>query len=163
MATTTGLRERHKQQTRQLIFEAASRLFAARGFDAVTVAEVAWAADVSEMTTVYNHFPTKEELFFGKMEFFEQRLLDAVRDRAAGVSALEAFRRPGVDGCSNLAVEETTERIAQGSGPHRREPPLCRCASGRSSAALRIIWQNCSPPRQARTWTTWSREPWPTR
>jgi AcrR family transcriptional regulator len=111
MATTTGLRERHKQQTRQLIFEAATRLFAARGFDAVTVAEVARAADVSEMT-VYNHFPTKEDLFFGKMEFFEQRLLDAVRERAAGVSALEAFRRPVVDGCSNLATEENTERIA---------------------------------------------------
>jgi hypothetical protein len=46
------------------------------------------------------------------MEFFEQRLLDAVRERAAGVSALEAFRRPVVDGCSNLATEENTERIA---------------------------------------------------
>lgn len=123
MATAPGLRERHKQQTRQLIFEAASRLFAARGFDTVTVAEVARAADVSEMT-VYNHFPTKEDLFFGKMEFFEQRLLDAVRERAAGASALEAFRRPVVDGCSNLAAEENTERIAKAAALIGRSPAL---------------------------------------
>jgi AcrR family transcriptional regulator len=123
MATTPGLRERHKQHTRQLIFEAASRLFAARGFDTVTVAEVARAADVSEMT-VYNHFPTKEDLFFGKMEFFEQRLLDAVRERAAGASALEAFRRPVLDGCNNLAAEETTERIAKAAALIGGSPAL---------------------------------------
>ena len=112
MATSTGLRERHKAQTRQLIFEAASRLFAERGFDAITVAQVARAADVSEMT-VFNHFPTKEDLFFAKMEFFEERLLDAVRERPAGVPALEAFRRPVIEGCSNLGEKESAERIAK--------------------------------------------------
>jgi len=112
VAISTGLRERQKQQTRQLIFEAASRLFAERGFDAVTVAEVARAADVSEMT-VFNHFPTKEDLFFAGMQFFEERLLDAVRGRTEGVSALEAFRRLVVDGCSRLAAEESAEVIAK--------------------------------------------------
>jgi AcrR family transcriptional regulator len=112
MVISTGLRERQKQQTRQLIFETASRLFAERGFDAVTVAEVARAADVSEMT-VFNHFPTKEDLCFAGMEFFEERLLDAVRGRAAGVSALEAFRRLIVDGSSRLAAEENAEMIAK--------------------------------------------------
>src|SRR5262245_1292660 len=58
MEPRTGLRDRKKQQTRQLIFETAARLFAARGFDVVTVAEVARAADVSEMT-VFNYFPTR--------------------------------------------------------------------------------------------------------
>jgi AcrR family transcriptional regulator len=108
---STGLRERQKQQTRQVIFETATRLFAERGFDAVTVAEVARAADVSEMT-VFNHFSTKEDLCFAGMEFFEERLLDAVRERAEGVSALAAFRRLILDGSSRLAAAENAEMIA---------------------------------------------------
>jgi AcrR family transcriptional regulator len=123
MATSTGLRQRQKQQTRQLIFETASRLFAERGFDAVTVAEVARAADVSDMT-VFNHFPTKEDLCFAGMEFFEERLLDAVRGRAAGVSALEAFRRPVVDGCSQLAAKEHAELIAKAAALIGGSPTL---------------------------------------
>lgn len=125
MATSTGLRERHKEQTRQLIFEAASRLFSERGFDAITVAQVARAADVSEMT-VFNHFPTKEDLFFAKMEFFEERLLGAVRERLAGVPALEAFRRPIIEGCSNLGEKESAERIAKAAALIGGSPALQR-------------------------------------
>ncbi|MFK4087795.1 TetR/AcrR family transcriptional regulator [Kribbella sp. NPDC020789] len=58
-----GRRERKKQQTKAAISEVATRLFLERGFDAVTVAEVARAADVA-VQTVFNHFPTKEDLFF---------------------------------------------------------------------------------------------------
>jgi AcrR family transcriptional regulator len=123
MVISTGLRERQKQQTRRLIFETASRLFAERGFDAVTVAEVARAADVSEMT-VFNHFPTKEDLCFAGMEFFEERLLDAVRGRAEGVPALEAFRRLVVDGCSRLAAEERGEVIAKAAALIGGSPSL---------------------------------------
>ena len=123
MATGTGLRERKKQQTRRLIFEAASRLFAARGFDSVTVAEVARAADVSEMT-VFNYFPTKEDLCFAGMEFFEERLLDAVRGRAEAVSALAAFRRLVVDGCSQLAAEDNAEVIAKAAALIGGSPAL---------------------------------------
>jgi AcrR family transcriptional regulator len=112
MVISARLRERQKQQTRQLIFETASRLFAERGFDAVTVAQVARAAGVSQMT-VFNHFSTKEQLFFAGMEFFEERLLEAVRGRAKGISALEAFARPVIDGCSRLAAEEHAEVIAK--------------------------------------------------
>src|SRR3954467_9925864 len=92
MSQETGLRERKKQQTRLLIANTARALFAERGFDAVTVAEVARAADVAEKT-VFNYFPTKEDLFYSGMEAFEERLLDAVRDRAPGEPVLEAFRR----------------------------------------------------------------------
>lgn len=123
MVISTGLRERQKQQTRRLIFETASRLFAERGFDAVTVAEVARAADVSEMT-VFNHFPTKEDLCFAGMEFFEERLLDAVRGRAEGVPALEAFRRLVVDGCGRLAAEESGEVIAKAAALIGGSPSL---------------------------------------
>jgi AcrR family transcriptional regulator len=123
MEPRTGLRERKKHQTRQLIFQTAARLFAARGFDAVTVAEVARAADVSEMT-VFNYFPTKEDLFFAGMQFFEEQLLDAVRGRAEGVSALAAFRRRIVDGSSRLAAEENTEMIAKAAALIGGSPAL---------------------------------------
>ena len=92
MPVSLGLRERKKQQTRQLIAEAARRLFTERGFERVTVAEIARAADVSEQT-VFNYFPTKEELVYWRLGSFEEDLLSAVRERAPGESALAAFGR----------------------------------------------------------------------
>jgi AcrR family transcriptional regulator len=87
-----GLRERKKQQTRLLIADTAWRLFADRGFDRVTVAEVAREADVA-LATVFNYFPTKEDLFFSRLEAFGQRMMEAVSSRAAGEPALSALRR----------------------------------------------------------------------
>jgi AcrR family transcriptional regulator len=88
----TGLRERKKQQTRELIAETARRLFGERGFEAVTVAEIARAADVSTQT-VFNYFPTKEDLVYWRLESFEAELLGTIRDRAPGESVLDAFGR----------------------------------------------------------------------
>jgi AcrR family transcriptional regulator len=141
MAVEAGLRARKKRQTRQQIFEAASRLFAERGFEAVTVADVARAADVSEMT-VFNHFPTKEDLFFGGMEFFEERLLAAVEGRAPGESALAAFSRPVLEGCERLAAEETTRVIAAAAAVIGSSPSLQareREISGRYTGALAAL------------------------
>jgi len=90
VTTELGLRERKKERTRQLIADTAWRLFAERGFDQVPVAEVAAAAEVSE-ATVFNYFPTKEDLVFHRMEAFEEELLDAIRDRPEGHSIVEAF------------------------------------------------------------------------
>src|SRR6185437_15264935 len=87
-----GLRERKKVRTRELIAETARTLFAERGFEAVTVAEVARAADVSQQT-VFNYFPTKEDLVFWRLEAFEAELLAAVRDRPAGEPVVAAFGR----------------------------------------------------------------------
>src|ERR671937_3110410 len=111
MSAELGLRERKKQQTRQAIVETAHRLFAERGFDGVTVAQVARAADVSE-GTVFNYFPTKEDLFYGGMEVFEQTLVEAIRHRAPGQSALDAFRRVVVDGTGVLVEKPRAELIA---------------------------------------------------
>jgi AcrR family transcriptional regulator len=87
-----GLRERKKEQTRQLIAETARGLFAEHGFDQVTVAQIAREADVAEQT-VYNYFPTKEDLVYWRLASFEEELLAAVRDREPGEAALEAFWR----------------------------------------------------------------------
>ena len=92
MTTELGLRERKKLRTRQLIADTAMRMFAERGFDAVPVAAVARAAEVSE-ATVFNYFPTKEDLVYRGMEAFEAELLAAVRDRPAGESIVAAFGR----------------------------------------------------------------------
>jgi AcrR family transcriptional regulator len=91
MGTELGLRERKKQQTRLAIAATAFGLFAERGFDRVTVAEVARAADVSE-ATVFNYYPTKEDLVYSRLAAFEADLLEAVRDREPGQSIPGAFR-----------------------------------------------------------------------
>ena len=88
----TGLRERKKEQTRQLIAETARGLFTERGFEHVTVAEIARVADVSEQT-VFNYFRTKEDLVFWRLESFEQDLLTTIRERSPGESVLAAFKR----------------------------------------------------------------------
>jgi AcrR family transcriptional regulator len=104
------LRQRKKEQTRHAIAETAMRLFVERGFDTVTVAEVARAANVSE-GTVFNYFPTKEDLFYGQMEVFEASLVEAVRVRAPGESVLAAFRRFVLEGTVRLAAEEVADVI----------------------------------------------------
>jgi len=90
-STEPGLRERKKTQTRQRIADTARRLFLERGFEAVTVAEVAREAEVAEKT-VFNYFPAKEDLFYGRLEAFEEELLAAIRERKPGASLIAAFR-----------------------------------------------------------------------
>ena len=91
-AAGMGLRELKKRQTRQLIADTAWRLFADRGFDRVTVAEVAREAQVAE-ATVFNYFPTKEDLFYHRLEAFEAGLVETVAAREVGEPALAAVRR----------------------------------------------------------------------
>ncbi|MFG2223500.1 TetR/AcrR family transcriptional regulator [Streptomyces sp. NPDC048644] len=87
-----GLRERKKRQTRQYLSDVATGLFLERGFDAVTIAEIAEAAEVS-VNTVYNYFPAKEDLFFDRSKGVLDRLSRFVRGRAAGESAAVAVLR----------------------------------------------------------------------
>jgi AcrR family transcriptional regulator len=96
MAATEGLRERKKRETRETIARAAWKLFTRRGFDEVTVADVAAAAGVSEKT-VFNYFPAKEDLVFGAGMQRTAALIDAVRTRPAGSSIVEPFRRWTMD------------------------------------------------------------------
>ena len=87
-----GLREDKKQRTRREIADTAMRLFATRGFDHVTVADVAEAAGVSDKT-VFNYFPTKEDLFYDEVPAREEALRQAIRGRRPGESILAALRR----------------------------------------------------------------------
>jgi AcrR family transcriptional regulator len=96
MVATEGLREQKKRQTREAITRAAWKLFNRRGFDAVTVADIARAANVSEKT-VFNYFPAKEDLVFSAGMQRTAALVEAVRTRPEGASIVEPFRRWTMD------------------------------------------------------------------
>jgi AcrR family transcriptional regulator len=110
MATELGLRERKKQRTRQLIADTARRLFAERGFDRVTVAEIAREAEVAP-ATVFNYFPTKEDLFYSRLEAFEEELLTAIRERPSGQGVLAAFAGFLFGQGGVLAMDEPDEDV----------------------------------------------------
>ena len=87
----TGLRERKKALTRQLIADTAARLFAARGYENVAVGDVAREADVAEQT-VYNYFPTKEQLVTDREQEIREQLSLLIRSRAPGSTPAAAIR-----------------------------------------------------------------------
>jgi AcrR family transcriptional regulator len=84
-------RTRKRLATRQGISDAATRLFIERGFDHVTVDEIAAAADVGRMT-VFNHFPRKEDMFFDRDEEGREMLREALRQRDPRVAPIETLR-----------------------------------------------------------------------
>jgi AcrR family transcriptional regulator len=84
-------RSRKRLATRQGISDVATRLFIERGFDQVTVDEIAASADVGRMT-VFNHFPRKEDMFFDRDEEGREMLRQALRQRDPGTSPIEALR-----------------------------------------------------------------------
>jgi len=85
-----GLRERKRRLTRHLIADAATAMFASRGFDAVKVTEIADRANVS-MKTLYNYFPTKESMVLDDADELIEDLATALRDRPARMSITAAF------------------------------------------------------------------------
>jgi AcrR family transcriptional regulator len=88
---STGLRERKRARTRRLIADTAARLFAERGYEHVAVTDVAREAEVAEQT-VYNYFPTKEQLVTDRGQQIQERLCDLIRSRPAGVSPAAGIR-----------------------------------------------------------------------
>ncbi|MER6218358.1 TetR family transcriptional regulator [Streptomyces sp. NPDC001674] len=96
MAEHLGLRERKKQRTRQTIFEAALRLFLSRGFDDVSIVEIAEAAEVSKRT-LFTYFPTKEDLVLHVFADHEDESARVVRARPAGTSPLAALHAHELD------------------------------------------------------------------
>ena len=111
-----GLRESKKLRTRQVIADESMRLFAQNGFDRVTVSEIAAAAGVSEKT-VFNYFPTKEDLFFDEVPQREALLVGAIERREPGESILGALRRLQLAECPRLCSPQfaTFARIIEES------------------------------------------------
>jgi AcrR family transcriptional regulator len=93
----TGLRERKKQRTRQVLSDTAIRLFLASGFDQVAVADIAAAAEVSK-PTLFKYFPTKEDLVLHRFADHEDEAARTVAGRHPGETPLAALRRHFLDG-----------------------------------------------------------------
>lgn len=91
MEQRTGLRERKKNATWELLRKTALDLFEERGFENVSVAEIAAAAEVSK-ATVFNYFPSKEDLVIGGMKHHTGDAARIVRERPAGQTPHEALR-----------------------------------------------------------------------
>lgn len=92
MNVVPGLRERKKQRTRDQIVEAAFGLFAERGFQATTVADIAAAADIAPRT-FFAYFPSKEAVVFFDFDAMFASLKATVEERPEGESAIDALRR----------------------------------------------------------------------
>src|SRR4051794_9191674 len=104
-------RARKKAQNRELIRSVAQRMFDEHGFESVTIAYIARQSDVA-VQTVFNHFATKEELFFdGRTEWVEGPA-DAVASRAPSVPPLTALREH--------LVETVGELVRSYRSPERR-------------------------------------------
>ena len=151
-------RAQKKALTRAHVRETAQRLFAERGFDAVTIADVAAAADVA-VQTVFNHFATKEELYWAERTPWVVGPGTAVRERPAGVPVLRALREYLVaaigDHVEGLATPEGRRLITVlGSSPglQSAERELVHETEGRLRAALLEAWTgpDAEEPRPVR-------------
>ena len=106
--TDPGLRERKKARTRQVIADAAARLFAERGYEQVAVSDVAREAEVSEQT-VYNYFQTKEQLVTDRDQLVQDELCRLIRARAPGTTPAAAIREfvlETVEGIRRVPAEQ---------------------------------------------------------
>jgi len=86
-----GLRELKKSRTRRLIADTAARLFAEHGYEQVAVTDVARAAEVAEQT-VYNYFPSKEQLVIDRDQEVRDRLCHLIRARPSSMTSAAAVR-----------------------------------------------------------------------
>ena len=133
-----GLRERKKLMTRQAILDVAAEMFGERGFDNVTVAEIADAVNISAKT-VFVYFPAKEDLVFAGEPEMRELILASIRDRAPRATPLEAMAA-----FLRTQIAASAASAASGTGLIAELDRLRR-AVGHSSvlqARLRLMWEH---------------------
>src|SRR5262245_16590972 len=91
MEATPGLRERKKQRTREAIVDSAFELFAERGFDGTTIADIAEAAEIAPRT-FFSYFPSKDDVVFYDFEEQFEMVTSWLRDREPGTNTIDALR-----------------------------------------------------------------------
>lgn len=122
------LRESKKRETKQRISNVATGLFFARGFDAVTIEEIAAAANVSKVT-VFNYFARKEDLFLDREDEVMPLLREALRERPKGQSPIDALRR---------LVDRLSEQKHPFARIDRQTVGFCRVVAASSSLEARL-------------------------
>jgi AcrR family transcriptional regulator len=128
MSDIPGRRERKKAATRKAISDAATELFFERGYDEVSIREIAEKADVSP-TTVFAHFSQKEALVFDEDEEQRERLVAAVRDRPAGTTISDAVKELYREGLLDLEHGPDGELVRRFMAFIERTPALNDYAS----------------------------------
>jgi AcrR family transcriptional regulator len=138
-----GLRELKKARTRRLIADVAARLFAERGYEHVTVSDVAREAEVSEQT-IYNYFPNKEQLVTDRDQHVQDQLVSLIRARAPGVSPAAAGREfvvASVDAIPSISPEiwrgELGYLAVLSPTVHRLSLEMTDCQADAIAAAIR--------------------------
>jgi AcrR family transcriptional regulator len=114
MPREQGLRDRKKAQTRERIADVAAGLFADRGYEAVSILDVARAADVSDQT-VYNYFPAKQDLVLDRAEEIRERYGRVLLERPRGTSPADALRPLVAEDIDRYRQEDP--RLARGEFP----------------------------------------------
>ena len=123
------LRESKKRETRQRISDVATALFFARGFEAVTIEEIAIAAQVSK-PTVFNYYTRKEDLFLDREDDVKHFMREALRERPKGQSPIGALRRLVDSLCeqkrTQFTLASTGRRSAGGASLRRARRSVLR-------------------------------------
>jgi AcrR family transcriptional regulator len=143
----TGLRERSKARRRQAIIRAAYELFAERGYDATTIADIAAAAEVAPRT-VAMYFPSKRDIALSRLDEAMAGLTDAMRQRAPGESVADVAGtwlrdRPG--GPEETSLKELAKRMLD-ANPELRALRTARMAEAIKDGAAAIARETGSPP-----------------
>jgi AcrR family transcriptional regulator len=109
MEATPGLRERKKQRTREKIVEAAFELFAERGFDGTTIADIADAAEIAPRT-FFSYFPSKDDVVFYDFEETQAVIASWLRDREPGTNTIDALRAGIASGIEEIGPRDLREK-----------------------------------------------------
>jgi AcrR family transcriptional regulator len=109
MEATQGLRERKKQRTRERIVEAAFELFAERGFDGTTIADIAEAAEIAPRT-FFSYFPSKDDVVFHDFEEAQAMIASWLQDREPGTNTIDALRAGIATGMEQMGPRDMREK-----------------------------------------------------
>jgi AcrR family transcriptional regulator len=109
MEATQGLRERKKQRTRERIVEAAFELFAKRGFDGTTIADIAEVAEIAPRT-FFSYFPSKDDVVFYDFEETHATIASWLQDREPGTNTIDALRAGIATGIEEVGPRDMEEK-----------------------------------------------------